>query len=240
MSLPVFVHDDLAADIGETLTLRGPEGRHAVTVTRTAVGDEVQLIDGRGTRITGTVTQTAGKDVLTVEVSAREVEPPPRPEVTIVQALPKSERSELAVDLATQAGADTIVAWQARRCVAKWRGAKIDKHLRKWEDAAYAAAKQSRRSRIPRIEGPLSTAELAEYLAGQNAYVLHEDAQVGIGEVDLDVDKLVVIVGPEGGIGAEELAELGATPVRLGPEVYRTASAAMVTLAAIGALTKRW
>jgi 16S rRNA (uracil1498-N3)-methyltransferase len=236
MSLPVFVADDVS---GEKVTLTGPEGRHAVTVKRIAVGERVKLIDGTGSWIEGDVSDISGKDRLVVDVDKRGVDDAPRPRVTVVQALPKSDRSELAVDLATQAGADAIVAWQAKRCIAKWDN-KAEKNLAKWRDAAVAAAKQSRRTRIPEVTGPLSTAQVAELISGHAAYVLHEDATVGIGEIDLDVEELFLLVGPEGGIGDDELAQLGATPVRLGPEVYRTASAAMVALSAIGALTSRW
>ena len=168
---------------------------------------------------------------------------PSRPTVTVVQALPKSERSELAVDLATQAGADVIVPWQAERCVAKWTGPKAAKGVAKWEAAALAAAKQSRRTRVPEITEPVGTAQLTQQLTGRTVLVLHEESATPIREIDLDVEEIVLVIGPEGGIGPEELAALtgaGARAVRLGPEVLRTASAAMVALSAIGVLTSRW
>lgn len=236
MSLPVFLAGELT---GDRVALGGDEGRHAVTVKRITVGERIKLIDGRGAWVAGTVAAVAGKDHLELAVDKRGLDPEPRPRVTIVQAVPKSERSELAVDLATQAGADEIIAWQAARSISKW-GARAEKHLSKWRDAATAAAKQSRRTRVPEVSGPYTTAQLAALLDGRPAFVLHEDADRGIAEVDLDVDELVLIVGPEGGIGPEELDLLGAQPVRLGPEVYRTAAAAMVALSAIGALTERW
>lgn len=238
MSLPVFVHPGPFG--GGPVTLSGPEGRHAVSVKRIVAGEQILLIDGHGTHATVTVTATRGKDELTGEVEEWGVDKQPRPRVTVVQALPKAERSELAVDLATQAGADAIVPWQAERCVAKWTGPKAAKGVAKWEAAAAAAAKQSRRSRIPEIHEPLTTGQVAEFIAGRTALVLHEESATPLREIDLDVDELVLIVGPEGGIGADELARLGATTVKLGPEVLRTASAAMVALSAIGVLTDRW
>ena len=171
--------------------------------------------------------------------------------MTVVQAIPKSERAELAVDLATQAGADEIIAWQADRCVAKWDGKKAPKAVAKWQAAADSAAKQSRRARIPQVRGPLTTPQLVQELTGgrdgasSNAptvLVLHEEATVSIKEVPL-TDDVVLLVGPEGGIGDVELdrlKEAGAMPIKLGPEVLRTASAAMVALAAIGMRTERW
>ena len=69
--------------------------------------------------------------------------------------------------------------------------------------------------------------------------MLHEDAAVPLRGVELS-DDVWLIVGPEGGIGADELELLGAQAVKLGPEVLRTATAAFAALSAIGALTTRW
>lgn len=247
MSLPVFIHPDLsAATAGDSLTLSGPEARHAVTVKRMQQGEQLVLIDGTGIRLILTVMETAGKDHLTGTVVSVTRSPVPNPRVTVVQAIPKSERAELAVDLATQAGADEIIAWQADRCVAKWDGKKAPKAVAKWQAAAAAAAKQSRRDRIPQICGPLTTrqlvVELTERAEFARVLVLHEEATESIRAVDLR-SEIFLLVGPEGGIGEEELNMLraaGAVAVKLGPEVVRTASAAMVALAAIGMRTERW
>lgn len=247
MSLPVFIHPDLsAAEAGDSITLSGPEARHAVTVKRMQQGEKLALIDGTGIRLTLSVTETSGKDRLAGTVESVTRVPEPNPRVTVVQAIPKSERAELAVDLATQAGADEIIAWQADRCVAKWDGKKAPKAVAKWQAAAEAAAKQSRRDRIPQVRGPLTTrqlvAELAERAESASVLVLHEEATESIREVDLR-GEVFLLVGPEGGIGEKELTtlcEAGAVPIKLGPEVLRTASAAMVALAAIGMRTERW
>src|SRR5207249_3264670 len=114
----VFLATDLSAD---RVVLDGPEGRHAATVRRIRVGEQVDLVDGLGTRVTGAVS-AATKDTLTVEVTRRVVEPRPEPRLTVVQALAKGDRGELAVELATEVGVDTIVPWQADRCQLSWSG----------------------------------------------------------------------------------------------------------------------
>ena len=93
---------------------------------------------------------------------------------------------------------------------------------------------------MPEVRDPVTTNQLSELLhdAG-NALVLHEDATDSIRDVEFGED-VWLIVGPEGGIGDDELDILGAHPVKLGPEVLRTASAAFAGLCAIGALTSRW
>lgn len=230
--------------VGEVIELTGDEGRHAVSVKRTSVGEQIELVDGHGTRAVITVTGVSGKDRLTGVVDCAANEPASRPTVTVIQALPKAARSELTVDLLTQAGADVIVPWQAGRSVANW-GKKQDKGLAKWRAAARAAAKQSRRSRIPEITPVADQAAVAALIqAAPLALMLHEDATGKITDQPVaQVDSVVLIIGPEGGISPAELdafTTAGAHPVRLGPEVLRTASAGMVALAALGAVTDRW
>ena len=126
-----------------------------------------------------------------------------------MQALPKSDRSELAIELATEAGADAFVAWQASRCVARWESAaKVDKGLRRWRAVARSAARQSRRPYIPSVSGVVSTAELAQRVRddGATTLVLHESATVKLTELSVaQPDSLLLIVGPEGGIADDEI-----------------------------------
>lgn len=245
MSRPVYVQEfPTLPTVGEVIELTGDEGRHAVSVKRTSVGEQIELVDGHGTRAVITVTGVSGKDRLVGVVDCVASEPTPRPTVTVIQALPKAARSELTVDLLTQAGVDVIVPWQAGRSVANW-GKKQDKGLAKWRAAAWAAAKQSRRSRIPEITPVVDQAAVAALIqAAPLALMLHEDATGKITDQPVaQVDSVVLIIGPEGGISPAELdafTTAGAHPVRLGPEVLRTASAGMVALAALGAVTDRW
>ncbi|MEE4023310.1 16S rRNA (uracil(1498)-N(3))-methyltransferase [Gordonia sp. PKS22-38] len=247
MSPPLFWVDEVPR-AGSEITIKGSEGRHAVTVTRLAVGEELTAGDGRGSTAQCEIVAITGKDALVVRAHEYTYREPPRPRVTVVQALPKSERSELAVDLATEAGADEIVPWQAARCVARWTG-KLDKGRDKWRAAASAAAKQSRRPWVPEIGALASTTDVrsrcAETIArGGVVAVLHEHGAVGLRELAIaDAPEVVLVVGPEGGLDDTEISDLtalGASPVILGPEVLRTSTAAAVALGALGVLTDRW
>ena len=233
MSLPYFLTDDPAAG-----TLTGAEAKHA-HVKRIQPGEHIMLIDGQGSTALTRVTSVGSGRVDGV-VEKQQFVPQPTPRVTVVQAVPKGERAELAVDLAVQAGADAIVPWISHRTVARWPANKQAKQVEKWRAQALASAKQARRAWVPEVRDPVTTNQLSELLhdAG-NALVLHEDATDSIRDVEFGED-VWLIVGPEGGIGDDELDILGAHPVKLGPEVLRTASAAFAGLCAIGALTSRW
>ncbi|MFZ2175858.1 MAG: 16S rRNA (uracil(1498)-N(3))-methyltransferase [Rhodococcus sp. (in: high G+C Gram-positive bacteria)] len=247
MAATVFFLDPLP-EAGHIAVLDGPEGRHAATVRRIGVGARIVLADGRG-GLADTVVTAAAKDRLELSVHERRQITAPKPAVTLVQALPKAERSELAVELATEAGIDAIVPWQSSRCVARWEGPKIAKGVARWRSAALAAAKQSRRALVPTVSDPRRTADvlaLVREVAGRGGVVavLHEAATEGLAALPLrSAEEVVLIVGPEGGISDEEIASLteaGAVPVLLGPHVLRTSTAAAVALGAIGVLTDRW
>jgi 16S rRNA (uracil1498-N3)-methyltransferase len=242
VSAPVFVVEPDRLVVG-AVTVDGAEGRHAVTVTRLGVGEPVVLTDGLGRRGTGVVTGT-GKDTLHVEVADVVAEPEPSPRLVVVQALPKGDRGELAVETMTEVGVDVIVPWAAARCVTRWRDARGAKALGKWRTSASAAAKQSRRSRFPEVTEPASTSDVTQLLAGAAAaVVLHEEATAPLAGLDVPaVGDVVVVVGPEGGVTTQELAEFrdaGATAYRLGDTVLRTSTAGTAALAVLFART-RW
>ena len=120
MTAPVFVVD--AVPGAGTFLLDGPEGRHAVAVKRLRAGEELVLTDGRGGWAACVVTAAEGRDQLTVEVREAQVDPEPTPRITVIQALPKGDRGELAVEIMTETGVDAIVPWAASRCITQWKG----------------------------------------------------------------------------------------------------------------------
>ncbi|MGK8505210.1 16S rRNA (uracil(1498)-N(3))-methyltransferase [Nocardia asiatica] len=246
MAATVFYLDEVPAP-GAVAVLDGPEGRHAATVRRIRVGEPITLSDGRGVLAESEVV-AAHRDRLELAVRDRVLAAPRTPPVTVVQALPKSDRSELAVELMTEAGADIIVPWQAARCVANWEG-KASKGVGKWRAAARAAARQSRRAYIPEVADLHRTKDVLELVRtaradGAVVAALHESGAARFTDLPFaDATAIVLVVGPEGGLDDTELtalAEAGADVTLLGPTVLRTSTAAAVALGALGALTPRW
>ena len=248
MTAPVFVTGPGELDAlapGDVFALEGPEGRHAVSARRLRAGEEVVLTDGAGTAASGTVAAVEGKDRMDVAVVDVRTEPVPRPRLTVVQALPKGDRGEVAVETMTETGVDAVVPWTASRCVTQWKGERGRKSLAKWRATAREAGKQSRRTRFPEITEAASTREVARLLAGAAfAGVLHEAGEVPLATAPLPAEgDLVLVVGPEGGVSPEELAmfeEAGAVPYKLGPSVLRTSTAGTAAGAVLLARTGRW
>jgi 16S rRNA (uracil1498-N3)-methyltransferase len=243
MTLALFVVDteSLAAD---EVVLSGTEGRHAVAVRRIRTGEHILLTDTLGSGAEGVV-RSVSKQSLVAEVLLRRQEPPARPRLVVVQAIPKGDHAERAVDLLTEAGVDEIVPWASSRTIVNWSGDRAAKALARWRATAYAAAKQSRRLRFPVVAELHSTGQVAERLAGAAlSLVLHESADTSVTAHDTPVEgDIVLVVGPEGGITDDELATLtaaGARAVRLGPTVLRSSTAGVVAAAVILSRTSRW
>jgi 16S rRNA (uracil1498-N3)-methyltransferase len=245
MSLPVHLVPSLSGvDVGTEVGVDGDEAHHAVAVRRLRVGESVVLTDGAGTSVVGSVTST-GKRAFAVTVSSVERTPEPAPAVVVVQALPKGDRGELAVEVLTEIGVARIVPWAASRSVAVWKGDRADKALARWRATAREAAKQSRRSWLPEVTRLASTDDVVALVADAGlALVLHEGASAPLTTVEVpSAGRIVVVVGPEGGLSDDEVAAFtnaGAVAVRLGAEVLRTSTAGVAAVAALLSRTPRW
>jgi 16S rRNA (uracil1498-N3)-methyltransferase len=238
---PLFLLDDVPE--AAELLVDGAEGRHAVDVLRLTAGERIKVADGRGVVAEGDVVD-AGPAGLRVRVTARHEVPPASPEMVLVQALPKGDRGPLAVELATELGVDRIVPWTASRCVTRWREDRVEKGVARWRSVARAAAKQSRRPRLPEVTGPASTRDVCGLIGEADlAVVLHEQARLPLAGLTVPSSGTVlVIVGPEGGLTDGEVVAFraaGAHAVRLGPEVLRTSTAGAAALAALS-VRSRW
>jgi 16S rRNA (uracil1498-N3)-methyltransferase len=236
--------DQLAgATAGSELILGGREGRHGATVKRIGVGEQVLLTDGIGHRADAVV-ESVDVGVLRLRLRAITQERPPDSRFVLIQALAKADRDEQAIEAATELGVDEVVPWRAARSIVIWRGERAARSQRKWESVILAAAKQSRRARLPLVrELANQGAVIARIQAAALALVLHEQAPQPLAGFELPPSgDVVVIVGPEGGVAPEELSAFvaaGAVAVRLGPNVLRCSSAGPAALAVLSA-AGRW
>ncbi len=239
---PLFLVEQLPAE--ESITLGGEEGHHAARVKRLTTGERLLVGDGAGT-VAECVVEAVLPDGLRLRVDRRRSRPAPQPRLVVVQALPKGDRAELAVEVLTELGADEIVPWAAARSITQWHGPRGEKALAKWRRTAREAAKQSRRAWLPSV-APLADTDsvAARVRSAAAAVVLHESARTSLtGARVPDGGDLLVVVGPEGGISDGELAAFqaaGGRPVRMGEPVLRTSTAGAAALAVLSARTGRW
>ncbi|MCU1392113.1 MAG: rsmE [Ilumatobacteraceae bacterium] len=194
--------------------LADEDRHHLVTVMRLRDGQPVSAGDGAGgwrsCRLMG------GELVIDGEIVA---EPAPAPPITIGFALPKGDRPEWIVQKLTEIGVDRIVLLHTERSIVRWEPAKVARQLERLHKVAREASMQSRRVRLPIIEGPLTPSAL---IAAGSPVAF---AEPGGGVPSLGVP--TVLVGPEGGWTDGELAGAAQT-VSLGTTILRVETATLV------------
>lgn len=246
MSSLYFREDLESTGVGDSIVLRGPEAKHAVSVSRLRVGETTSIGNGRGLIATGSVVRSEPGE-LEIRVDSVVVHPESRPALVLVQALAKGDRDELAIQAATELGVDRIVPWGAERSISRWQGDKASKGRARWQLIVREAAKQSIRSRIPEVAEVVDAKGLTALVDRRTVLVLEPTALLTLSELDPAVfgasEELVLIVGPEGGISPaerERLEAAGAVEVRIGAGVLRTSTAGPAAIAAINVLLGRW
>ena len=245
MVLPLFQHSLSPAPAqGSVVLLDGAEAKHAISVRRMRVGEGIQLANGDGLRVIGSVSRVDANALL-VAVDEVIQEAVPQPSITLVQALAKGDRDEMAVQAGTELGISAVIPWQADRSVSRWEGAKIAKGVHRWQAIATEAAKQALRAFNPSVAEPVTSKQLANLVPDfTEVLVLDPTAEVGLAAIELaSSGTIAIVVGPEGGITDGELAALeakGAKRVHLGDSILRTSTAGMAAIAVIESRLGRW
>lgn len=241
MSAPFFLVDAVPA--ADEHTLDGPEGHHAADVQRLQPGETLILTDGAGDTAAARVTH-AERGSLRLQIFDRRTIPAPDPKLTVVQALPKGDRGERAVQMLTEIGVDEVIPWAASRSIVQWKGPRGDKARAKWEATAREASKQARRPHLAHVAELHTTKQLVARLRNASqVLVLHEEADLPLSQVALPAaGEIAIVIGPEGSISPDELNALKefGEPIRLGETVLRTSTAGPAALAVLQARLDRW
>lgn len=213
------------------------DAHHAIRVLRMQAGDEFMLSDGKGAWSQVKATEVSKKSI-TVQVIESGYQEPLATTITVVQALPKGDRAKEAIELLTEAGVDRIVPWAASRSIGKGSD--------KFAITAREASKQSRRFRVPEVTELATTAQICEAIKLSDlAIAFHESAQDKLSDQisSHNVQNLLIIIGPEGGLTDEELAAFetaGAKVALMGRPILRSAHAGIAAVSAVSALLKVW
>ena len=224
--------------VGQTVDLDKPAAKHLIAVCRQRAGDSVALFNGDGAIYTGTLVAPAS--VQGCAVAIERIDHPavePALDVALFQAIGKGDRTDWAIQKAVEMGATSITPLITERVNVKLDAARTQKRQQRWQAIAVAACEQSGRVRIPPVHPPMALAQL-EPTQGRAMCHLDPQAHASLNALG-QPETLGLIVGPEGGLSAEEterLVRLGSVGVKLGPRILRTETAGVACLAAIQAL----
>lgn len=236
-----FLIATLPDDPSAALPLSEADARHALRVLRIEAGEIVELVEPDGVVWRVRVTH-AGAGVLAGERVERLADATGGgPRVTLFQGVAKGEKMDAIVRQATEVGAEAIVPLFTSRTVVKLVGRKAAEKVERWQRVAKAAAEQSHAARVPEVAPPVDVAQARELLGAYDvAVVLWEECRErslseALAPVATHADaRVALLVGPEGGFSAEEVAAFeaaGAVAASLGPRILRTETAAVVALA---------
>lgn len=230
---------DAALRAGGNVLLPEDAAHHAVHVLRLRVGDDLALFNGRGGEYAGRV---AAMDRLKVSIDIlthRPVERESPLALTLVQGVSSGERMDFTVQKATELGVAAFQPVLAARSAGRLSGERAELKRAHWRRVAVSACEQCGRNRVPEVHPVQALVHYcrAAPLAGTRL-LLSPGSEISLRCARLD-GAVALATGPEAGFTAEEealLAAAGFVPVRLGPRVLRTETAALAALAALNVL----
>lgn len=217
------------------------KAHHVAHVLRLVPGDPVILFDGDGNAFDGEIAKCDRGEV-SVKVSDRRDEDRESPlRVTLAQAVSSGERMDYTIQKAVELGVTAIQPLLTERCVVRLSGERAAKRGAHWQGVVGAACEQCGRNRVPKVNALLPLRDwLDQPVSGDGLrLLLLPDAPTGLRQLPRPAGMVTVLAGPEGGLTGVEAGDAiraGFVPLRLGPRILRTETAAVALLAVMQAL----
>ncbi len=231
----VYVDAPLAA--GTRVTLAAGAARHVTRVLRLRVGEALTLFNGSGGEYAGSIEQSQGGRVAVAIGAQRAIERESPLALILAQGVSRGERMDLVVQKATELGVSGLVPVLTERSVVRLTAQQAERRLNHWRAIAVAACEQSGRNRLPAIAAPVPLTDfLRSRTDGMTRLLLSPGASATLADLPRPLSAVTVLIGPEGGLAeAEQEAAVAAgfKPLRLGPRVLRTETAAIAALTAL-------
>ena len=225
---------------GSEVKLPAEAAHHAVRVLRLVAGDPIALFDGRGGEFEARITRIDRGEVSVKTGAHRAVERESGLNIQLVQGLSSGDRMDITLQKAVELGVTTIQPVSTERSVVKLKDERAQRRLEHWQNLVISACEQSGRNRVPEVlpllDFPSWLAQLP--MAAEVRVLLSPSARMQLKELPVPTD-MTLLIGPEGGLSAVEMQlaqSRGFQPVRLGPRILRTETAALAALSAIQTL----
>ena len=229
----------LAPASNAIITLPDASAHHAARVLRLSPGDVVTLFDGSGKEWDARIGHI-GKRAVEVSVgAARTVSRESVLRVTLAQGISSGERMDYTLQKAVELGVYAIQPIACARSVVKLSGERAEKRLAHWHGLIIAACEQCGRNVVPSVQPITSLGGWAAQTQAPLKLMFAPDAEHSLHTLPRPADEVLILAGPEGGFAPDETAAAlaaGFIPVRLGPRVLRTETAALAALAALQTL----
>lgn len=218
----------------------GPEHAHRLReVLRLGTGDEVTLFDGSGGEYPAVIRVLSRQQVELETAAWRAVSRESPLEITLAQGISRGERMDYTLQKAVELGVSRLVPIASARSQVKLAGERAERRLAHWRGIITHACEQSGRDRVPELTEILTLADFVARDSSALRLTLAPGAPEALTALAPDAREITLVIGPEGGLAPEEIALLssrGYRPVRLGPRVLRTETAALVAITSLQVL----
>ena len=236
MRVPRIYHDSsLVCDT--EIMLNEDAANHVGRVLRLGEGHALELFCGDNHIYKGVITQASKKHVAVniVEKTLQDVESPLK--VHLVQGISRGDRMDFTLQKSVELGVASITPIFTERCGVKLQGERLQKKRQQWQKIVIAACEQSGRNCVPEVCEPMTLDAYLAQAERPQTLTLEPSAQHSLKSAPINRE-LALLIGPEGGFSPAEVERTHAAqcmPVRLGPRVLRTETAALTALAALQA-----
>ncbi len=226
---------------GDSAIIEGEDVRHVTGSLRLEAGDQLTIADNQEDKYIAEIIDIS-EDLVQLKIMDkidRRIEP--KTKVTLVQGLPKSKKMDLIVQKCTELGIDKIIPVDTKRTIVNLKPSKAKRRQDRWQKIAKEAAKQSGRAKVPQIQELSNLDNLVESFLDYDLVVVpwEDEGNLGLKEIlskNRTARKILVIIGPEGGLAVEEVDKIKAAraySVSLGPRILRTETAGIAALSMI-------
>ena len=238
MSAPRFYLDQTLAP-GARFNLPPGPARHAARALRLGVNDTITLFNGRGGEYSARIERIQKDDVAIIVTGFDDIERESGLRVMLAQGISSGERMDYTLQKAVELGVAAIQPISAKRSVVKLAGERAERRVAHWQGVVASACEQCGRNQVPVVAPPLTLASWLGQHKASRLLFLSPMAETRLADLAAPTATDCLVAGPEGGFETDEIAALqaaGAVPVRLGPRVLRTETAALAALAAMQTL----
>ncbi len=235
MRIPRIYHpENISAP--SSVSLSEEAANHVGRVLRMQPGEQVLLFDNSGAEFPAEITE-AGKKRVTVQITERvenSVESPL--DFHLGQVVSRGDKMEFTIQKSVELGVNTITPLISERCGVKLNAERFDKKLQQWQKIAISACEQCGRNKVPEIRPVMKLEDWCQEEDGSLKLNLHPRARYSINTLPEPVTKVRLLIGPEGGLSADEIEMTGNynfEEILLGPRVLRTETCALTAITAL-------
>ncbi|GIU21212.1 16S rRNA (uracil(1498)-N(3))-methyltransferase [Shewanella schlegeliana] len=230
------IYQESSLTIGQSVALDDEAAGHVGRVLRMSVGEQVSLFNGDGNDYLAEIVSASKKNV-EVKVLTCEANNSESPlNLHLGQVISRGDRMDFTIQKSVELGVNTITPLFSERCGVKLSGERLEKKIQQWQKIVISACEQSGRSVVPVVRPAMQLADWCAEASDAVKLNLHPRASHGVNGLTLPNNRVRLVIGPEGGLSAPEIAmteEHQFTDVLLGPRVLRTETAALTTISAL-------